>query len=85
MASKPEIVRGVMQAWGRILSGRRPNLSVEITRECPLRCPGCYAFGDHHLGSDVTLRGCGREGEFFDESRREGPITRFRCPRTRSS
>lgn len=46
-----------MQAWGRILTGRRPNLSIEITRECPLRCPGCYAFGDAHLGGDVTLRG----------------------------
>jgi sulfatase maturation enzyme AslB (radical SAM superfamily) len=47
----------VVQAWGRILSGHRPNLSIEITRECPLRCPGCYAYGDAHLGGDVTLRG----------------------------
>ncbi len=31
-------------------------LSIEITRECPLTCPGCYAYGDSHLGSDVTLR-----------------------------
>lgn len=57
MTSKSDIFRGVMQAWGRILAGRQPNLSVEITRECPLRCPGCYAFGDAHLGGDVTLRG----------------------------
>lgn len=57
MASKPEIARGVLQAWGRILTGRRPNLSIEITRECPLRCPGCYAFGDNHLGGEVTLKG----------------------------
>ncbi len=57
MASKAQIVRGVVQAWGRILTGRRPNLSIEITRECPLRCPGCYAFGDNHLGGSVTLRG----------------------------
>ena len=57
MASKGEIARGVVQAWGRILTGRRPNLSIEITRECPLRCPGCYAFGDDHLGGGVTLRG----------------------------
>jgi len=57
MATKKEIARGVMQAWGRILTGRRPNLSIEITRECPLRCPGCYAFGDEHLGGGVTLRG----------------------------
>jgi MoaA/NifB/PqqE/SkfB family radical SAM enzyme len=46
----------VVKAWGRILSGRRPNLSIEITKECPLRCPGCYAYGDEHLGGDVMLR-----------------------------
>lgn len=40
----------VFRAWGRILSGRRPSLSIELTRECPLRCPGCYAYGDDHLG-----------------------------------
>ena len=46
----------VVHAWGRILTGYRPNLSIEITRECPLRCPGCYAYGDTHLGGDVVLR-----------------------------
>lgn len=46
----------VFPAWGRILRGYRPALSVEITRECPLRCPGCYAYLDEHLGGDVTLR-----------------------------
>ena len=46
-----------MRAWGKILSGYQPNLSIEITRECPLHCPGCYAYGDEHLGGDVTLRG----------------------------
>jgi MoaA/NifB/PqqE/SkfB family radical SAM enzyme len=49
--------RTVIHAWGRILAGYRPNLSIEITRECPLRCPGCYAYGDEHLGGGVTLRG----------------------------
>ncbi|MGH9221101.1 MAG: radical SAM protein, partial [Vicinamibacterales bacterium] len=43
-------------AWAKILAGRRPNLSIEITRECPLRCPGCYAYGDEHLGGAQTLR-----------------------------
>lgn len=47
----------VVTAWGRILAGRHPNLSIEITKECPLTCPGCYAYGDEHLGGDVTLRG----------------------------
>lgn len=48
-------VKPVLQTWARILSGRLPTLSVEITRECPLRCPGCYAYDDHHLG-DHGLR-----------------------------
>ena len=46
----------VAQAWGRILTGHRPFLSIEITRECPLRCPGCYAYDDAHLGGGVALR-----------------------------
>jgi MoaA/NifB/PqqE/SkfB family radical SAM enzyme len=46
----------VVPAWGRILAGYTPALSIEITRECPLRCPGCYAYGDDHLGGDLTLR-----------------------------
>ena len=48
--------RHVVSAWGKILLGRTPTLSIEITRECPLRCPGCYAYGDEHLGGGVTLR-----------------------------
>ena len=46
----------VMRAWKMILNGRRPSLSIEITRECPLRCPGCYAYEDGHLGGEITLR-----------------------------
>jgi MoaA/NifB/PqqE/SkfB family radical SAM enzyme len=46
----------IFTAWGKILRGYRPALSVELTRECPLRCPGCYAYLDQHLGGDVTLR-----------------------------
>jgi MoaA/NifB/PqqE/SkfB family radical SAM enzyme len=49
-------MEGIVSAWGRILAGYTPALSIEITRECPLRCPGCYAYGDDHLGGDVTLR-----------------------------
>jgi MoaA/NifB/PqqE/SkfB family radical SAM enzyme len=48
--------RDVLTAWWRILNGRAPMLSIEITRECPLSCPGCYAYGDTHLGGEVTLR-----------------------------
>ncbi|MGA8509818.1 MAG: radical SAM protein [Candidatus Sulfotelmatobacter sp.] len=38
------------------MSGSIPLLSIEITRECPLSCPGCYAYGESHLGGGVTLR-----------------------------
>ena len=46
----------VVHAWASILAGRAPSLSIEITKECPLRCPGCYAFDAAHLGGDVQLR-----------------------------
>ena len=49
-------MEAILAAWGRILTGYIPALSIEITRECPLRCPGCYAYGDEHLGGGVTLR-----------------------------
>ena len=49
-------MKGIISGWAKILSGRQPNLSIEITRECPLTCPGCYAYGGDHLGGDVTLR-----------------------------
>ncbi|MGH9720155.1 MAG: radical SAM protein [Bryobacteraceae bacterium] len=46
----------IISAWGQILRGRKPALSIEITRECPLHCPGCYAYEPEHLGGLVTLR-----------------------------
>lgn len=46
----------VVRAWGRILQGKYPSLSIEITRECPLRCPGCYAFEPEHLHELGPLR-----------------------------
>lgn len=48
--------RDLARAWWRILNGHVPLLSIEITRECPLSCPGCYAYGDSHLGGETTLR-----------------------------
>ena len=47
--------RELVASWVRILSGRIPLLSIEITRECPLSCPGCYAYGDTHLTGGVKL------------------------------
>jgi organic radical activating enzyme len=46
----------IVPAWGRILRGYKPLLSLEITRECPLRCPGCYAYELGHLGDSGPLR-----------------------------
>lgn len=46
----------ILRAWGSVLGGRRPLLSLEITRECPLRCPGCYAYEPEHLGTAGPLR-----------------------------
>lgn len=45
----------VVRAWGRILAGRMPSMSIEITRRCPLSCPGCYAYADDHLGAGASL------------------------------
>ena len=46
----------LFRSWGRILSGSYPTLSLEITRECPLRCPGCYAYETEHLKEAGPLR-----------------------------
>jgi MoaA/NifB/PqqE/SkfB family radical SAM enzyme len=39
-----------------LLVGGLPSLSIEVTRECPLTCPGCYAYNDDHLGGALLLR-----------------------------
>jgi len=47
----------LLRVWASILSGRTPAISIELTRECPLRCPGCYAYEEGHLGlPGITLR-----------------------------
>ncbi len=46
----------VLRVWGRVLRGHTPFLSIEITKECPLRCPGCYAYSPEHIGPLITLR-----------------------------
>jgi MoaA/NifB/PqqE/SkfB family radical SAM enzyme len=48
-------VTDVLRGWRSILTGRTPFLSIELTKECPLSCPGCYAYGDDHLGGNVLL------------------------------
>jgi len=46
----------LLRVWGRLLRGYNPFLSIEITKECPLHCPGCYAYSPDHLGPLTTLR-----------------------------
>jgi MoaA/NifB/PqqE/SkfB family radical SAM enzyme len=46
----------IISAWGKVLVGKTPLLSIEVTRDCPLHCPGCYAYGDGHLGGLINLR-----------------------------
>jgi MoaA/NifB/PqqE/SkfB family radical SAM enzyme len=54
---KPSLTpRELLAAWGRVLAGRVPLLSIEITKDCPLQCPGCYAYGNTHLSGGLTLR-----------------------------
>jgi len=48
-------VTEVLRGWKTILSGRAPFLSIELTKECPSSCPGCYAYGDDHLGGNQLL------------------------------
>lgn len=52
-------VSEVLNGWKSILAGRAPSLSIEITKECPLKCPGCYAYGSEHLGGEVLLNQIG--------------------------
>src|SRR5215472_6955023 len=45
----------IFRVWGRVLRGYAPFLSIEITKECPLHCPGCYAYSADHLGPATAL------------------------------
>jgi sulfatase maturation enzyme AslB (radical SAM superfamily) len=48
-------VTDLLRGWKTIVAGRTPFLSIELTKECPLNCPGCYAYGGDHLGGNVLL------------------------------
>ncbi len=78
---RPSITPGYLARAGwRVLSGSVPLLSIEITRECPLSCPGCYAYGESHLGGGVTLselrdfRGDALVGGVLELVRRHRPL-----------
>lgn len=46
----------ILRVWRRVFQGYTPFLSIEITKECPHHCPGCYAYSPEHLGPVTTLR-----------------------------
>jgi organic radical activating enzyme len=74
--------REVLRAWGRILRGYRPVLSIEITTACPLSCPGCYAFQPAHvsgapLKSLNDLQGDALVGGILQLVHREKPIVLY--------
>ncbi|MGE5357440.1 MAG: radical SAM protein [Bacteroidales bacterium] len=48
--------RDLLKSWSKLLRGRTPLLSIEVTRECPLHCPGCYAYAEGHTGPGASLR-----------------------------
>ncbi|HWR36649.1 MAG TPA: radical SAM protein [Clostridia bacterium] len=69
----------VMKGWGKILRGKVPLLSIEITRECPLRCPGCYAYNDNHLDGVLLRQLSDKRGDdlvngVLDVIRRHDPL-----------
>ena len=66
--------RQVFPAWGQILRGRKPFLSIEITRQCPLKCPGCYAFSPGHVASVSDLTGDALVEGVLELKRRLRPV-----------
>ena len=72
-------IRQIFPAWRMILEGRRPFLAVELTRHCPLRCPGCYASSPGHEGAPeakngTELHGAGLVEGVFDLTRKLRPL-----------
>jgi MoaA/NifB/PqqE/SkfB family radical SAM enzyme len=55
--------RELLKAWGRIVTGYQPALSIELTKECPLSCPGCYAFQPDHLAGTPLKSVTDRTGD----------------------
>ncbi len=47
--------RDLWASWAKLLRGSTPLLSIEVTRECPLHCPGCYARSETHRNGAAPL------------------------------
>jgi organic radical activating enzyme len=48
--------KDILPAWSRILHGYKPFLALEITKSCPLNCPGWHAFHPNHVKGSLGLR-----------------------------
>ncbi len=48
--------RDLLHSWGKLLRGKTPLLSIEVTRDCPLNCRGCYAYAADHVVGHTSLR-----------------------------
>jgi MoaA/NifB/PqqE/SkfB family radical SAM enzyme len=58
----------LLRAWHRVLLGYPPAISVEVTKRCPLKCPGCYAYSPHHYnGNSIAEATEFRSGQLVDE------------------
>lgn len=71
--------RDLLQSWGKVLCGHVPILSVEVTRECPLQCPGCYAYSESRVEDDSNrqtreLRGDSLVSGILNLVERHGPL-----------
>jgi MoaA/NifB/PqqE/SkfB family radical SAM enzyme len=63
------MIRGhLLRAWCRVLLGYPPAISVEVTKRCPLKCPGCYAYSPHHVNGTSINNVSEHRGEQLVES-----------------
>ena len=77
MASKAEVTRGVLQAWGRILAGRIVPCQFGGDPDCS-NC-GCIASASLEAIARHRLPGGVRVGQVFNASLKVGTtLARFR-------
>ena len=73
-------MEGIIGAWGRILSGYTPALSIEITRECPAALPGLLRLRRRsprrrrHAARGPRLQGPGAHRRRHRAGRRHRPL-----------
>lgn len=53
----------IYRSWLRVLAGYPPVLSIELTKVCPLSCPGCYAYQPEHVSGSPLVSLSDYQGE----------------------